>query len=379
MTSHEIVYPQSWSAQESEHVIRSRASDIISVVRTQELKGGKPLSTQDFFASALKTIGRDVPDDAREVVRTALSSASVTVAFSNQVNLLFQDAYSKTPNTLEEITTIQNVENFLPATAISQWQSGRLTLGGKNQADSFYFGLAGQSWGIARFTTTFTIDEQDISNAPQVPLFSIATKAVATAAKRCVSDLLWALILSNPVMSDGNALFSTAHGNYLASGSQLTQNEPEAMQVLDAGLNAVGSQILSDDRGFPINIGLTPTKLICSPACFGAGRRLARRMKLDDANDISVSMESRLSSGVVNPKDDAVYSAAAGSWLLAVPASVTPSIILGGLDGQVEPTLRMFPLGGPGSPGQWGMQCDCKLDIGAVLTDFRPLYFGSGN
>ena len=87
-------------------------------------------------------------------------------------------------------------------------------------------------------------------------------------------------------------------------------------------------------------------------------------------------MESRLSAGVVDPKSGNVYSAAAGSWLLA--ATSTPSIVLGAMDGNLEPTLRITPLVGR-AEGQWGLACDCKMDIGAVVADWRPLFFGSGS
>ena len=105
-------------------------------------------------------------------------------------------------------------------------------------------------------------------------------------------------------------------------------------------------------------------------------------MLLDnDETCMNVAMESRLGpTGVVDPQTNNVYSSAGGSWLLAVRAGITPSIVLGSLAGSTEPELRITPLGGPGEfSGTWGISCDCKLDIGGAIVDFRPLYFGSGS
>jgi hypothetical protein len=387
----DLVVPREWGDID---VIRREAGRILHSVREEELRRGQPLTAAQWFARGLEVAGQAVPENAQQVVRAGLSSASVTTAFSTQVNLAFFDAFRSAPNSLAEIVTIQSVENFLPATAISQWQSGRLTVGGRGGADSFFFGLAGQPWGLARYSTVFSIDEVDIFNSPQIDLATIATKEVARAAKRCVSDLLWALLLSNPTMADGNAVFSGAHANY-ASGasSSLLWNQfsvagtgaPDTItytpSALEAGVQAIGQQTLTDGEGLPIHVNLTPTILITAPGCYGAGRQQARRMKLaeNDPANLSVLMESRLGSkGVVNPPDGNVYSSADGSWLLAVPGKVSPSIILGGLNGDVDPTLRLIPLGGPGAPGRWGISCDCRLDIEATIVDFRPLYFSAG-
>jgi hypothetical protein len=165
-TSPQIVYPAHWLAEQSADAIRAGASRILGVVRRQELCGGKPLTGLDWCRVGLEVAGEEVPDDARQVTRAALSSAEVTTAFSAAVNLLFLDAYGRTPNTLADVVTPAMVENFLPATAISLWQSGRLTAAGKSQANSLFFGLAGQPWGIARFSTTWLVGTTFVGPGP---------------------------------------------------------------------------------------------------------------------------------------------------------------------------------------------------------------------
>ena len=212
---------------------------------------------------------------------------------------------------------------------------------------------------------------------------TIATNEVGRAAKRTVCDLLWALLLSNPTLADGNALFSSEHGNYATGGGSALQSAGvDVPDALDAGMSGIGSQVLTDQNGLPIHVGLTPRVLVASPAAYGPARRLARRLMLNDGADLQVRMESRLSSiGVLDPLSGNTYSAGNNAWLLAAPARAAASIIVGTLEGEtLEPSPRVTPMGGAAGPyaGMWGFNIDLKLDCGAVVTNGKPLYFAAG-
>ena len=43
------------------------------------------------------------------------------------------------------------------------------------------------------------------------------------------------------------------------------------------------------------------------------------------------------------------------------------------------PQVRSYVLGGPGSPGRWGMGWDVKLDVGAAPEDFRGFYYAESS
>ena len=190
-------------------VIRARADDVLRCLRNDELNRGGPLSAVEWFTAALQASGGHVPETGpRDVIRAGLTGAAVAVAFSTQVNQLFVDSYRQTPNSLADICTPQEVENFLPGTVISEWQTGRLTPSGKNPAGSFFFGLQGQNWAIARYSTQFGISDMDLMSSPQIDLAGVATRSVALRGETMrYRSPFWSLLLSNPIMSDGNAVF----------------------------------------------------------------------------------------------------------------------------------------------------------------------------
>ena len=321
--------------------------------------------------------------------------AVVDAALTGEINQNFIDSFRAVPNTLDGILTYQDLENFLGATLISQWQTGRLEPTAKKEASQFYFALSGTSWGLARYGGQFSLDETDLYNSVSVDLAAVTVKEAAKAAARLLPDLVYSLLLLNPtVMADGLPLFSAQHNNYATgpsssllyqaftvsgSGSDTIVDTPGA---LSAALAVIGSQTMTDQDGRPVHLGLSPTILVCSPAVYSAGRQMARLLRNEDGRDLEVRMESRLSSsGVVDPATGNLVSSGSNlSWLLASPGKLAASIVVGGLTGEgLEPAVRVTDLAGPGPyAGMWGKNIDVKLDLAAAVIDFRSLYFGLG-
>ncbi len=266
----------------------------------------------------------------------------------------------------------------MPQLAISQYEAGRLHKQGTGAAENIYMGLGGQPWAIERYTAMAEIREEDLINSPTVSLQLAASREMGRAAKRAILDLCWSLILSNPLMgADGLPCFDPSHGNYATGGGSALGET-----ALDAGFEALGSQVFLDDEGLPIHVNGRGQILVTAPKVYGLGRRLARHLQLGDAGDLQVRSESRLSTiGIVNPKDEnIIVSPSDSAWLLAVPAKTITSLVVGAMDGNLEPQIRVNFFGENGSPpiGRWGVTIDCKVDVGAVLVNHRGLYFGAG-
>ncbi len=369
-------------ADTPQDVVR-KATDILAVTRSEQLHRGRPLSVREWFGTALKVCNVELPDSPQEVIRSGLSNANTAAAFTGQVNQFFVDSFREVKNTLLDILSYQDIESFIPGIVLTQYQSGRLEPQGKDPASHFYFGLKGENWGLSRFSTRFVICEEDLVSSVSVDLASVATKEVARAAARTLPDLCYALLLSNPKMvADGLPLFDAGHSNYATgSGSALQASGVDAPDVLDTALAAIGKQVMTDNSGLPIHIGLAPKVLICAPGAYGPGRRFARRLRLQDGADLEVRMESRLSSlGTVDPQTGVLFCGGDGAWLLASPGKLAASLVVGGLQGQgVEPVIRTWALGGPGEyAGMWGVGVDVKLDLAAVAVDWKSLYFSAG-
>jgi hypothetical protein len=80
-------------------------------------------------------------------------------------------------------------------------------------------------------------------------------------------------------------------------------------------------------------------------------------------------------TGVIDPNDDdVVREGSATNWLLAARSAAIPSIVVGGLDGKLSPSIRRGQL----KNGQWGVRWDVVLDIGACAVDWRGVYWADG-
>jgi hypothetical protein len=177
---------------------------------------------------------------------------------------------------------------------------------------------------------------------------------------------------------DGKPFFCADHGNY-ATGTASAING--ACNGLDSAIEAIGNQSAPDpESAIPIPCGTWGKYLITPPSLLAKAKRLARVMLLDKQGDnLEVRQEPRLTLGVVDPQTGDEILGSTTSWLLASPATIVPSVIVGGLNGPPRPQLRRFDLAGPGEyAGQWGVGWDIVSDVGAVLLDPRGIYWSAG-
>ncbi len=55
-----------------------KANDVLDATRSERLNRGRPLRPVEWFATALKVCGEEVPDNPRDIIRAGLSARSLT-------------------------------------------------------------------------------------------------------------------------------------------------------------------------------------------------------------------------------------------------------------------------------------------------------------
>jgi hypothetical protein len=349
-------------------------------------------------AAMLAADGEAMPDSDGGVIRAALSSVNVSTAMAGLVNTAFIKGFDNQPDNTEDWVRIEPAENFLEQHAFTLLEGARLDKAGKNAASHTFFGFMGsEGWAVARYSAQLVIDEQDLVMGQHIGLKLRAFEELGRAARRVVPDMVFALLLQNPIMSaDGNQLFSTAHNNIgtgaasslFYSGFAVTapgtgqDSILDQADALDVGYAAIAGQVAADARGDAVHLNLGPKYLIVPPALQGTASRQVHFRSLGTDADLIVRSESRLGpAGVTDPQSDTVINGTCVNWLLAASDSDAPSIVVGSIgteDGKIKPTIRQFDLAGPGSPGQWGIALDVVLDLGCAALDWRPLYWSAG-
>ena len=324
----------------------------------------------DLTRSALRHMGHDAPQNDADCIREAMSTPDIASAFDSAIGTAVLSGYDENPDTTAGWTSEVSLPDFRPASLFTAAMGDRLDrIGRGDQAGHLAFGFSEAAWRLARYGKQLVVDEQDLLS-DRLGVIREAAAEMGRAARRVKLDLVFALLLRNPEMSDDIALFHTDHGN-LSSGGDSAMGDTG----LAAGLAAVAGQVLEDEDGDPVHLGLAGRYLLVPPPIIGTARRAARAIQLADGHDLVVRAESRLSAtGVVDPVDGEGVQGTSTNWLLTADSSAWPSVVIGGLNGPPRPRVRRGRL----DQGEWGACWDVKLDIAAAVADHRGLYFSAG-
>ncbi|MGL4727004.1 MAG: ClpP-like prohead protease/major capsid protein fusion protein [Scandinavium sp.] len=210
----------------------------------------------------------------------------------------------------------------------------------------------GEQIALATYGELFSIDRQTIINDDLSMLTSIP-QAMGLAARSTVGDLVWAVLTSNPKMSDGKALFHADHGNLVTADLSIEGLDKGRQAML---LQKSGERRLNIRPAFmltPVAIESRANQLIKSASVPGADANSGISNPLQ--NFATVISEARL--------DD---SSATDYYLAAAQGRDTIEVAY--LDGVDAPYLEQ----------QQGFTIDgaafkVRIDAGVAPLDWRGL------
>ena len=324
-----------------------------------------------FAGVHLRSRGQRVPDNDADTFRAAMSTVTGLDDLVGVIHASVLDGYRRSPDTLAGVYTVQPLPNYLLAelgTLTVQPTLDRIIRGAA--APHATFSLSSTGYRLMKFGVQFVIDEQDLDDAKPISIYQLALAEIGASVRRLMSDLLWSLVLENPTLGDGTALFAAARGNYATGGASAL-----GQASLDTALAASAGQTGEDEHENPVHLGASAKYFFVPPVMNGAAKRRLRTLWYG-IDDLIVVTESRLSAaGVVDPRTETVRTGSSTNWMLAAPAAQAPSIILGLLNGQAEPTVRSFTLD---KGGEWGIGFDVSFSCGVAAVDGKPLYWSDG-
>jgi phage head maturation protease len=204
-----------------------------------------------------------------------------------------------------------------------------------------------KTWGRILAVTRQALVNDDLS------AFSRLAQQFGYSAAQMEGDVVYGILTGNPVMSDGNALFSTAHGN-LASPAGIDLASMTAARQLMAAQKSSDGQVL----------GITPMFLVCGPLLETAALQFTSSMIVPTTPGSVIPPYFKTLNVVVDPRiTDA-------SWYLAASPLQIDTIEYAYLEGAPEggPTLD--------SRLNWdidGIEYRCREDFGAAVIEWRGL------
>lgn len=228
----------------------------------------------------------------------------------------------------------------------------------------------------SRFSKQFQIDEMNMADIQSsLNVLQNAADTFGPGSARLRPDLVWALILSNPHLSDGVAAFDAAGHS----------NDFPGVAMDQAGLSAATAALHKQKDIGGNNLSLPARYLIAgsdnADRAFQLARSLEVRGTASEFGTISPASrhnlmplgEARLSSGVTDPENGIAVPASPDSWFVITNGGAYTIEVVYGMGGRM-PVIRTTPL----TNGKWGFNMDCKFDLGAAFLDHRGLVRNNG-
>jgi hypothetical protein len=296
-----------------------------------------------------------------ELVGRAFTTSDFPLILANQANKSMLKGYDEAPETWNVWAQTGNLSDFKQASRVNLSTFNNLDLvseDGEYQYGSF--SENGENIQLATYGKLFAISRQAIIN-DDLGAFTRIPSAMGRAASRTVGNLAYGVITSNPLMSDGLALFSgtvigTDHGNLNIGGAT-----PPTAVSFGAARQAMGRQ--TDSAANAVGLNIRPSYFLVPLALEDTARVLM------DSETNPAQANSRVPNPVRNqaevvtdPRLDADSST---RWYLAAGQGFD-TIEVAFLDGNQAPTLEQ--------QAGWsidGTEFKVRIDVAAAPMDFR--------
>ena len=329
---------------------------------SEEAKEFRHLSLVDLGrtlleADGISTIGMSPVQIAE---RSLHSSSDFKNILANVANKSLRSAYKEGPQTFGFMTRSVTVNDFKE---ISRTQFGDAPVLEKvNENGEFKHGTISdsaekyslQTYGKIVKITRKTIVNDDLQAFTRIP------EMFGRRARDLESELIWAILGSNPLMADGNALFSAAHGN-LATGADIG--------VFDVDKVGKAREAMRLQTGLDgLLIDIMPKHLV-TPVALETKAEQFLGATVPQINDNVNPFRNKLSP-ISEPRLDK-YSKEA--WYVAASTDQIDMIEIARLAGEEGPTLASregFEVD--------GMQIKIRYDFAAKVLDWRGFYKNPG-
>lgn len=335
---------------------------------------GKRDRTNPFNGASMMDIARAALDtanvqhrgmDKREVAAAAFThtSSDFPILLENVMHKSLLTAYMTAVDTWTKFCKTGDLSDFR---AHGRYRTGSFgNLDSKTEGNEFKqktFGDAvKESITLGTKGNIIGISREMIINDDLGALMDLVSQ-MGRAAKRTIESDVYALLASNPLMSDGKALFHADHGNLAGSGAAVSA------ATLSAGRNAMASQKDVNKKDY----------LDIQPQIFVGG--LAARDTAASVNAMEFDDEANKNQRKPNITRG-MFGEVVGSpristtaWYMFADPMDAPVIEVGFLDGNQEPYLEMKE-----GFTQDGVQYKVRHDYGVGAIGYEGAYKNAGS
>lgn len=298
-----------------------------------------------------------------ELLKRALSpDTTFQSILSNAANKSLSQAYQEAPTTFQYWTGKGSNSDFKAAEHYRISEAGELQRTPQNGVIPYDSAMKDEKvtkavltyaerWGFTR--EAFIND--DLSVLSRVPA------AYVIAAKRGINKLVYKMLASNPVIFDGETLFSTPHNNLGTAG------------VINTTTMSEGRKKMRTQKGIrgEATLNIAPKYLIVPAEQETAAAQYIRSEADPEGKNSGVTNVFRNSMDIIVDAELDQYSEFA--WYLAADPNIADTVEVTYLRGQEEPTLETdIPF------DRLGMDFRIYFDYGVTILDSRGLFKNPG-
>ena len=330
---------------------------------------------RDFRGLSLLEMAREVleaegsyrrGDGRNEVAQRALQPTSdFPSILANAAGRILRAAYAAAPQTFKPLGRQVSLTNFKPAGMVRIGDAPQLLEileGGEFKRGAM--ADSGESIRLRTFGRVVGVTRQAIVNDDLGALTAVP-EAFGAQASNLESNIVWGMILANPIMADGQPVFSSAHANVASAGA--------APDVTTIGVGRTAMAKRTDLNGTVLNIVprflVTPPELELGAAQLVTTTTPAQTSQVvpEAVRSLTPISEPRLSTGV-----NGLAGSPTAWFLFASPAQID-TFAYAYLEGQTAPFIESrlgFDID--------GVEIKARHDFGAGWIDHRGAWRNAG-
>jgi HK97 family phage prohead protease len=332
-----------------------RISELARTYLSEEGFDVRGLGRMDIATLALKG---SLPFELQSRAAGMHSTSDFPLILANAVTKRLRDAYNQAPSLWKSFSRQSNAPDFKSKYVVLLSEAPRFQK--VYEGGEYKYGKLsedGTNYAIATYGVIVAITRQAIIN-DDLGAFDRIPALYGRAAMDNESDIVWALITANPTMSDGNALFSSAHGNLTGTGTAISITSLGVARALFRAQKNIGALEY---------LNLTPRFLVVPPEQEALALQYTAQYTPATAANVNVFASLDV---IVEPRLSANSTTA--WYLIADPAQIDV-IEFGYLEGQqglYTETRNGFEVD--------GIEIKARDDFGAQVIDWRGLYKNAG-
>lgn len=293
------------------------------------------------------------------------STSDFTYLTASTLNRSLRSMYQSRPGTWRQISRIRSAADF--RTLYSVQSGGDFSLETINETGEYKHTVltdTGEQYAVVRKGRKVTMSFEAVIN-DDLSAFSRIPQDFARGSLNMESSAVWGLVNANGNMSDGNAFFSTSHGNIDATGAAISAASVGAARKAMWEQRTLGADAAGDDF-----IEATPDLLFVPPALEITAMQFTTATTPESdgnvnpfKNTLNPVVESRLGAAVTGGDDAA--------WYLF--DSQLPPVEAAFLQGFEAPMIEAMEKTDPD-----GVCVIARHIFGAGLVEYRGAYKNNG-